>query len=217
MKKLELIIIRVKRRWANNMRGWKEKILNSYQLIPKPVKLFLGMSLAIAVLWKLIYLFIFMNTRIIDAPLTNHVGNSSAYVLNHFSGLHNFSALNIIDTTIMEGQIQITQVSKIVHDNKKVLHIADGCNGLELMVLYSGFILCFPSSRERKMWYILFGVLMIDLFNILRCSLLGFIKEYYHPYFYISHHFLFKAVVYAVIVILWVSFTRKSQVQNAAI
>jgi exosortase family protein XrtF len=120
-------------------------------------------------------------------------------------------ALNKFDTTIMEGQIQIAQVSKIIHNGHKVLHIADGCNGLELMVLYSGFILSFPSSQKRKICYIFLGIIIIDICNILRCSLLGFIKEYYHPYFYLSHHFVFKAVVYAVIVILWVYFTRKIQ------
>jgi exosortase/archaeosortase family protein len=153
-----------------------------------------------------------MNSRIIDDPLTNHVGYSAAYILNHYSGMHQFSAIQKIDTSIMEGQIQIAKVNTILHHQQKVLHIADGCNGLELMVLYSGFIFCYPASKKRKLGFILLGLLMIDLFNIVRCSLLGFIKEYYHPYFYISHHFVFKAVVYTVIVILWVYFTRKKVV-----
>ncbi len=199
------------------MEGLEEKIVNYYQQIPKPVRYFLSMALAMAVAWKLIYLIFLLNTRILDGPLTNHVGVASAYLLNHISGMHDFSAFNNVDTTIMEGQIQIVQVCKIVHENKKVLHIADGCNGLELMVLYSGFILCFPSSKKRKLFYLLFGVTIIDCCNILRCSLLGIIKEFYHPYFYISHHFIFKAVVYTVIVMLWVYFTKKNQAGDAVL
>jgi exosortase/archaeosortase family protein len=192
----------------------KEKIVHFYRSIPKPVRYFLTMSLTAAIAWKLIYLLFLMNTRILDDPLTNHVGISAAYVLNHFSGMHQFEAIKNIDTSIMEGQIQIAQVSTILHRHQKVLHIADGCNGLELMVLYSGFIFCYPSTKKRKIGYILIGLLMIDFFNIARCSMLGFIKEYYHPYFYISHHFVFKAVVYAVIVILWGYYTRKTVIHE---
>jgi exosortase/archaeosortase family protein len=199
------------------MDGLKEKIISGYQRIPKPVRYFLTTALIIAVSWKSVYVLFLMPSRILDGPLTNHVGLSTAYVLNHYSGLHHFMALNKVDTTIMEGQIQIAQVSKIVHQGQKVLHIADGCNGLELMVLYSGFIFSFSSSQMRKLRYIFFGVIIIDICNILRCSFLGFIKEYYHPYFYISHHFVFKAVVYAVIVILWVYFTRKIQIDATVI
>lgn len=187
------------------------QIVFAYQQIPNSVRHFLFMAFSLAISWKLFYLLFFMNTRILDEPLTNHVGISTAYVLNHFSGMHQFDAIKKIDTSIMEGQIQMAQVSSILHHHQKVLHIADGCNGLELMVLYSGFIICYPSTKKRKIGYILLGLLMIDFFNIARCSLLGFIKEYYHPYFYISHHFVFKVVVYAVIVILWVCFTRKTE------
>jgi exosortase/archaeosortase family protein len=196
------------------MNRLKNKIVFAYQQIPNAVRHFLVRAFAIAFSWKLIYLLFFMNPRILDDPLTNHVGISAAYVLNHFSGMHQFEAIKKMDTSIMEGQIQIAQVSTILHRHQKVLHIADGCNGLELMVLYSGFIFCYPATKKRKVQYILFGLLMIDFFNIARCSLLGFIKENYHPYFYISHHFVFKAVVYAVIVILWGYYTRKTVIHE---
>jgi exosortase family protein XrtF len=195
----------------------KEKIINYYQYTPKPVKYFLAKALAIAVVWKLIYLLFLMNSRILDGPLTNHVGVSSVSVLNRLSGLDDFSAHINVDTTIMEGQFQISIVSKIMHHNHKVLHIADGCNGLELMVLYSGFIFCFPSNGSKKLWYILFGVIIIDSMNIFRCAALGFVKEYYHPYFNISHHFFFKAIIYSVIVILWIQFTKKTTMNAATL
>ena len=179
--------------------------------IPISVRNFLGLALTIAISWKFIYHVFLMNPRTLDGPLTNHVGNSSAFLLNQFSGMHQFTALNCIDTSYMEGQIQMSCVSKIVHNNHKVLHIADGCNGLELIILYAGFIFCFPSSKKRKLFFVLAGLTLIDALNILRCSCLGFIKEYYHPYFTISHHFIFKAIVYALIVFLWVQFTKSKK------
>jgi exosortase family protein XrtF len=199
------------------MEGLEEKIVNYYQQIPKPVRYFLSMAIAVAVAWKLFYLIFLLNTRILDGPLTNHVGVSSVSVLNKLSGMDDFSTHINVDTTIMEGQIQVSMVSKIMHHNHKVLHIADGCNGLELMVLYSGFIFCFPSNRSRKLWYIIFGVLILDSLNIFRCAALGYVKEYYHPYFNISHHFIFKAIVYTVIVILWIQFTKKTAMNGASL
>ncbi len=192
------------------MDGLKGKIVGFYHIIPRSVRSFLTTALVFALAWKLAYLCFLINPRVLDRPLTEHVGSSTAYALNHFSGLHGFNAINRLDTNIIEGQMQMTQVSKIIHQGHKVLHIADGCNGLELMVLYVGFIFSFPASTARKVGYILMGLLLIDCLNILRCSLLGFIKEYYHPYFNISHHFIFKAIVYTVIVILWVQFTKTS-------
>ena len=85
------------------------------------------------------------------------------------------------------------------------------------MVIYAGFIFCFPVSGLRKTFSILFGLIIIDAINILRCSVLGFIKEYYHPYFNFSHHFIFKAIVYSVIVALWVRFTRKTEINAATL
>ncbi len=195
----------------------QKKILNSYLLIPKSVRFFLGKAGILIISWKIIFLLFLMNNRILDAPLTSHVGSSAVYILNKFSGLQNFQSFNISDTTFMEGQIQIAPVTKIIHYNKKVLHIADGCNGLELMVIYAGFIFCFPVSGLRKTFSILFGLIIIDAINILRCSVLGFIKEYYHPYFNFSHHFIFKAIVYSVIVALWVRFTRKTEINAATL
>lgn len=176
--------------------------------------MFIGKALFLAILWKLIYITFLMSPRLMDKPLTNHVGLAAAFMLNQFSGMHHFKAYHTSDTTIMEGQLQITQVCKIVHENKKVLHIADGCNGLELMVLYAGFILCFPTSISKKMSYLLIGLSIIDIMNILRCAGLGFIKEYYHPYFSFSHHFIFKAIIYTAIVILWVQYCKNKTIQN---
>jgi exosortase family protein XrtF len=195
----------------------KEKIENYYQFIPNPVRCFFAKALTLAVAWKFIYLIFLMKPRILDGPLTNHVGVSSVSVLNKLSGMDDFSTHINVDTTIMEGQIQVSMVSKIMHHNHKVLHIADGCNGLELFVLYTGFIFCFPSTRSRKLMYIIFGVLLIDSMNIFRCATLGYVKEYYHPYFNISHHFIFKAIVYTVIVILWIQFTKKTTMNGAAL
>lgn len=195
----------------------QKKIFNSYLLIPRSVRNFLSKACIVFIAWKIMYLLFLINNRILDAPLTSHVGSTAVYILNNFSGLHNFKSINISDTIFMEGQIQIAAVTKIVHNNKKVLHIADGCNGLELMVIYAGFIFCFPVSILKKAWYIFFGLIIIDAINISRCSFLGFIKEYYHPYFNFSHHFIFKVIVYSVIVALWVRFTRKTEINAATL
>jgi exosortase family protein XrtF len=199
------------------MQWVKEKTLYNLQSFPQTVRNFLGNAVTFGITWKFVYILFLMQSRILDRPLTSHVGTSAVFILNHISGMRDFKAQNNIDTTIMEGQIQVSMVSKIMHHNHKVLHIADGCNGLELMVLYSGFIFCFPSNRSRKLWYIIFGVLILDSLNIFRCAALGYVKEYYHPYFNISHHFIFKAIVYTVIVILWIQFTKKTAMNGASL
>jgi len=97
---------------------------------------------------------------------------------------------------------------EIYRNGEKTLKVADPCNGLELMVLYGGFIFCFPGVLQRKAGFLLAGWALILLLNILRCMLLVLIFVYYRKYLDFSHHFVFTFIVYMAIFWLWYRFTR---------
>lgn len=174
--------------------------------IPLPIRLFLGKALLFFIIWKIVYgLFLY---DILNPPLTTHVAEASVLLLNN-SGISGFTTNNVIAG---DGE-----ASEIYHNDRLVLYIADVCNGLELMVLYIGFIICMPSSFWRKTKYIIIGILLINIINILRCSGLIYLREYFHQYFEFAHHYLFKAVVYGATFIMWVKYSRKISLKDEAI
>lgn len=181
--------------------------------IPLPIRLFIGKALLLFIVWKLVYSLFLHDSKFLDYPLTTHVAEASTAFLNNSILLSGFTT----QRAFAEDDSLITEASEIYHNNNLVLYIADACNGLELMVLYIGFIVCMPSKFWRKVIYIILGVLFIDIINILRCSGLIYLREYFHAYFDFAHHYLFKAVVYATTFLMWMVYSRKISLKNEAV
>ena len=169
------------------------------------------------VIWKLVYMGFLSNSNIIDNKLTNHVGVSSVYVLNNLTSMSGFVAKEEIYSDVLGGETIKDLSSAIYHNGYKVLHIAKGCNGLELIVLYIGFIVCMPSKIKRKLLYIGIGILLLHSINILRCVGLIHLREYFHAYFQFAHHYVFKIMIYSATFVIWVRFSRKIQFKNDAL
>ena len=185
--------------------------------IPLPIRLFLGKALLFFILWKIIYGVFLLDSNSLDNLLTNHVGVSSVYVLNNLTPMSGFIAKEEIYSEVLAGEIVEHLSSAIYHNGYKVLDIAQACNGLELLVLYIGFIVCMPSNITRKLLYIGIGVLLIDSVNILRCVGLIYLREYFHAYFDFAHHYVFKIMIYTATFLIWVRFSRKIQLKNESI
>ncbi|MDO7171149.1 archaeosortase/exosortase family protein [Mariniflexile sp. AS56] len=185
--------------------------------IPLPIRLFLGKALVFFIAWKIIYGVFFYNSNSLDNVLTTHVADASTFVLNNFSSMSGFEAKTEIFTETFGGELVEYKASAIYHNNYKVLNIADACNGLELLMLYIGFIVCMPSKITRKILYIIIGIILLDITNILRCVGLIYLREYFHAYFDFAHHYLFKLVVYTATFLIWVVYTRKIHLKNESI
>lgn len=181
------------------------KKLNAF---PPEVKTFLLRSFVLFVIWKSIYIFYLGYERILDKPLTNIVGTHTAWVLNAFSGEKIFSSRELISIRGFEGQYQVAPVSMVEKSGEKLLSIADGCNGLELFILYIGFIIAMPASLKRKSIFLIVGAILIHFVNIFRCVGLCVLAINASVHFDFAHHYLFKIMVYGTIFLLWVQFMR---------
>ncbi|WP_308993781.1 archaeosortase/exosortase family protein [Mariniflexile litorale] len=191
------------------------KQFNSFKnQIPLPIRLFLGKALLFFIVWKIIYGIFFYNSNSLDNTLTTHVAEASTFVLNNLSFMSGFSTQTESYSEAFGGELIEYRASTIYHHDYKVLNIADACNGLELMILYIGFIICMPSKILRKVLYIVIGLLILDLVNILRCVGLIYLREYFHTYFQFAHHYLFKIIVYSTTFLIWVFYTRKIHLKN---
>ena len=200
----------------------KNRILQYYHSFinetPPTIRAFLRNALIVFAVWKIVYLVFLYEHRILDKPLTNHIGISTAWFLNHCTPLDGFSATAIEKQSIFEGQMQFSKVSQVRHHGKDILLIADPFNGLELIILFIGFILCFPSTIYKKIVFILSGVAIIDLASIVRCGGLVFLKRFYdYDLFQFAHHYVFKITLYGIIFMLWMLFTKNIKIKNVVI
>jgi exosortase family protein XrtF len=178
--------------------------------IPRPVAMFLLKALALFIVWKLLYICYFEPKRTLDDPLTTAVGVLTTAALNVTGGSDSYTVRKIADTASADVGGAIGSSMQIYRNREATLKIADPCNGLELMVLYAGFLVCFPGKVSRKWKFILGGWGLIIVMNILRCMLLVLIFVHSRRYLDFSHHFFFTLVVYAAIFLMWYLFSKQS-------
>jgi exosortase/archaeosortase family protein len=159
------------------------------------------------VAWKAVYLIFLLPGRVLDKPLTYFIGKGTAAALRLFNPSGNYNAISTMHLKGFGNQ-GLEPVMAIRSGQTNLLDIADVCNGLELLVLYAGLILCLPAARNRKLAYIIGGIIGIEIINILRCT--GLVLVYLHKpqWLDFSHHYLFTFVVYAFIFWLWYLFSR---------
>lgn len=186
----------------------KCRINSEIQHFPKPIRIFLFRVLLLAIIWKCLYVFFLFESKTLDTPLTDSVGQHSAWVLNHLYQTNHFYSKILETESLYEGQFIIGKASHIYFGNRLVMFIADPCNGLELFILYVIFIIAMPSSLKRKVLFVIGGLMIIHLVNIFRCSGLVALLLYYDEYFNIAHHYIFKMMVYMVIFFLWLWFCK---------
>jgi len=184
----------------------------AFEQFPPQVRIFLLRGLVLFGIWKFVYLFFWAQPRTLDGPLTNTVGSQSVWILNQVYQTKGFKATPVVAVTRMEGDYQIAKVSKIDKDGKHLLNIADDCNGLELFILYIGFILSMPATIKRKVVYLIGGVFIIHIVNLLRCVGLSALLMHWDRYFDLAHHYIFKIMVYSTIFILWVRYSNNLSV-----
>jgi exosortase family protein XrtF len=159
--------------------------------IPQPIKLFLLKVSTFYISWSLLYVFVLQPNRVVDAYLTRNLGALTATLMQLILPSH---SVQVIHDALMSS-LQI--------DGSFNIFILDGCNGLELYVLYVGFILCFPFKNNSTLKYIVLGLLSIFLLNLLRCTVLSYLKFHKVSYFDIIHHYIFTITVYSFICALW--------------
>ena len=189
-------------------------IYHKWKQIPRSVYLFFLRVFVLFIVWKSVYLYLLLPKRVLDGPLTYSVGMGTAKTLNILTRSNDFSTYKGMAALHWEGGTAYEYEMDIYYKNGRVLEIADACNGLELLMLYVGFIICFPSSLSRKLEFIFTGIVLICILNLLRCSFLTLICLHYPQYLDISHHFLFTFVVYGFIFLLWYIFAQKKIVHD---
>lgn len=87
--------------------------------------------------------------------------------------------------------------------------VGDECNGFKLFSIFSIFIIAYPGPWKTKVWFILMGIAIIHLANVLRVMALLLIYENYPTALDFNHLYTFTILVYSIIFILWWIWSKK--------
>jgi exosortase family protein XrtF len=99
-----------------------------------------------------------------------------------------------------------------------VVRIGASCNGLEMLILFAIFIICYPGNFLVKIIYTSIGLVIIHALNIFRNYILALLAFNQSPSFELFHRYIFIFLLYGVIFILWVLWAKilsKIQFNNA--
>lgn len=83
------------------------------------------------------------------------------------------------------------------------IYLDKGCLARNLMGLYVGFVLAYPGTWKNKLWYIPFGLVVINILNILRLGGMAILVKCCPENVDFNHHYVFKIVTFGAILIMW--------------
>ena len=83
------------------------------------------------------------------------------------------------------------------------LFVGAACNGVPLFALFSGFIIAFPGSIARKLYFIPIVILLIHALNIIRVTALCLIQLAAPHLLEFNHTYTFTILIYGFIFFLW--------------
>ena len=163
----------------------------------KPALRFLLVFIFCYVVMSLLYgLFIESYGDKID-PWTKHISQQVALVLS--------SQNNPVEVIDGYG----TRSCVLADREGQVISIFEGCNGLNVIILFLSFLIAYQGPIKRFVLFSLVGVILIHLVNIGRVAMLYFVAKNYPGYMYFAHKYLFTAIIYAVVFLLWYLWVNK--------
>jgi exosortase family protein XrtF len=170
--------------------GKGEKKMSLFQEF-KPALLFLGKFLAIYLVGNILYgLFVELYDKAPD-PVTRQVSVQTAWIL---------TALGTETTAV--DHTNDPKVALICGADV-VLNVFEGCNGINVMIVFVAFLFSFGGNRKALLFFIPAGLLLIHIFNLVRILLLFNLATEQSRHFYYFHKYFFTAFLYVVVLALW--------------
>ncbi len=131
-------------------------------------------------------------------PMTTWVTHQSADALNLFFGWE-----------VKAYEHGTKPTTYIASEIKPYVSVYEGCNGLNVAVVFLSFLLAFGPYKKSMLWFIPLGLLIIHISNVARIVLLALVSEHLPGFLYFTHKYLFTAFIYLFVFLLWIWWVMK--------
>jgi exosortase family protein XrtF len=103
----------------------------------------------------------------------------------------------------------VKPTSTIRYKGQAILSVYEGCNGLNVVIIFISFLLAFGPYTKQLVWFIPMGIVVIHIFNLVRITGLFFLTIHRPEWIYFLHKYLFTAFIYLIVFILWFWWVKK--------
>lgn len=98
--------------------------------------------------------------------------------------------------------------TSIIFQENAVVSVYEGCNGLNVMIIFVAFLVALGPYTKVFYWFLPVGLVIIHVANLFRIGLLFLVTLYLPDFLYFAHKYLFTAVIYAVVFVMWIVWVR---------
>jgi exosortase family protein XrtF len=176
----------------------KKIILKKYFILYKPFLTFLASFFGSYILLTVLYQFFlnsFGDNKIDD--ITQFVAQNTETLFSYFSS-----------TLKMEYFANDVFVN-VYYQNKGIVRIVEGCNGMSVIILFVSFIVAFAGNLKNTLLYIFGGSLLIYILNVIRIVVLIVLLHHFPKQNHLLHGVLFPAIIYGSVFFLWIIWVNK--------
>lgn len=94
-----------------------------------------------------------------------------------------------------------------------VTRMVEGCNAISVMILFVSFVFAFYKGAKTFI-FVFIGLLILYIINVLRIVGINLLVSDYKEYERLAHDFLFPAIIYGTVVILWLVWIKFFALKN---
>lgn len=168
----------------------------------RPTIIFLVKFVGIYLVGNLLYgAFVSAYKPTVD-PVTSHVTFQTSEVLSLIG----------YETEIVDQPAKAT--THIQFGKRSVVSVYEGCNGINVFVIFLAFIVAFGPLDRRAVFFSIAAATILHIANLLRIGGLFLIALHQPRLLYFTHKYLFTAFIYAVVIALWLWWVNRYAVKK---
>jgi exosortase family protein XrtF len=165
----------------------------------RPAILFLATYIALYLALNTIYAIVIDRYAPGPDPVTIIVTREATAILTLFHDNVNY----FVSSTV--ANVPITK------DGNVVVEVYEGCNSINVLIVYISFILAFRGPRGRFFAYLLIGGTTIYIVNLFRVIALYAVAFHFPNSLYFFHKFFFTGIIYGLVFVMWYFWIQASK------
>jgi exosortase family protein XrtF len=132
-------------------------------------------------------------------PFTTFIGQQVVVMLNLISADQSY--LHVSNNHLL-----------INFNGNDVVAVFEGCNGLIVQALFFSFFIGIWQWNKGAIQFVIWGLISIYIINLIRLTALVYIAESNETLFYYYHKYVFMAIMYLSIIVIWFHWLKDNKV-----
>lgn len=142
----------------------------------------------------------------------------SKYAPDYFSNLVGEQTVNLLNLLGYKAALSVDVYHPILYLSmfgENIAYIAEGCNGISVIILFISFIVAFADTFKTTFLYILVGSILIYIANLIRIVIILIAIYKYPEHQDVLHGVIFPGLIYSMVFVLWMFWVKRFNIKQA--